>query len=260
MIRRILLALTAALITVGAVAVPPAQTADSSIKILSIGDSITHGGNASGYGPAYRTELSRLLGLAGIAHTYETSAWPGQSCGFIASQMPSQLAAYNPDLVLLNCGTNDSPGTTETPYRAMLQRFTTTGTPAVASWIGYADPRIAPQASWLLPNQRAANDGIYRALFGPPVYYGPTIGVADMQAIPGDAEFLVPSNSAGPDGIHPSTRGYVAMARLFYKAAAVIMGWPSLATLGVPEMCGLRGNWRDYPEPLPGIDYVECTS
>lgn len=260
MIRRILLALTAALITVGAVAVPPAQTADSSIKILAIGTSITHGGTPSAYGPAYRTELSRLLNLADVDHTYEVSAWPGASCTYISGQMASQLAAYTPDLVLLECGTNDSPGTTETPYRAMLQQFTATSTPAVTSWIGYADPRIAPQASWLLPAQRAANDGIYRALFGNPVYYGPTIGVADMQAIPGDAEFLVPSNSAGPDGIHPTPRGYVAMARLFYKAAAPIMGWPTLATLGVPEMCGLRGNWRDYPEPLPGIDYVECAA
>lgn len=237
---------------------PPARTADPApVKILTIGDSITHNGTVpavTSFGPAYRTELSRLLGLANVAHVYEVSAWPGQSCAYIANELPAQMAAYTPDLVILSCGTNDAPGTTESAYRSILATLGTT--PAVISWIGYIDPRIAPQAPWLLPNQRAANDAIYRARFFTPAATPP---VADFQVIPGDAEHLVPYNGTTPDGIHPTARGYKAMAHIVYAKAAPLMGWPSLAALGEPPVCGLRGNWHQYPEPLPSRDYQECT-
>lgn len=251
---RILLAAALLAIT-GLAAASPAtsQTAATApVKILTIGDSITHGGSTqTGYGPAYRAELSRLLNLAGIAHTYEISAWPGANCPYIATEMAGQLSAYQPQLVILSCGTNDWPGQTEAPYRQMLSQLTATGTPAVATWVQYSDPRTAPQGAWIVPNEKAANDAIYRAKYAAPAFTG--IPIADLQAIPGNLEHL------DQLGIHPSVRGYKAMAHIIYTAAAPLMGWPSLAQLGEPVLCGLSGNWRDYPEPRPGYDYTECT-
>lgn len=245
--KRILAALlaTAAVLAVGAGVQDGTvvkTTAHSPIVIMTVGDSITADSNA------YRTELTRLLNNANIPHTYIVAAWPGQPCSYIAGQLPALLATHNPDLVILSCGTNDGPGTTEAAYRAMLTQLASTNT--VISWIGYADPRTALQAPWLLPNQKAANDAIYRARFGAPGHPAyPNVPIADFQAIPGTLEWLQ------PDGIHPNPRGYRAMAHIIYTKAAPLMGWPPAAE---PKPCGLSGNWRDYPEPVPSVDYTEC--
>lgn len=228
----------------------PSPTA-APILLMSVGDSLTYGIDGS-TSASYRGELSRLLNLAGIAHTWNVQAIGGTKCSYWAGLIASLIDTYHPALIFLDCGTNDTPAdTTEQDYRTILAAAQARNTPIVASLIGRPDPdgtanitRWPTIDDWM----DATNTAIRAALAAyPQVPYAPTLRV------PNNVEWLQ------ADGIHWTTRAEAAVGQLFYQAAAPSRGWPSLATLGVHEMCGLSGHDRDDRWPAPET-YRVCRS
>ena len=229
----------------------PSPTA-APILVMSVGDSLTYGADGGIYA-SYRQELSRLLNLAGVPHTWNVQAIGGTKCHYWATQI-GQLLTSDPAIVFLNCGTNDEPtDATQADYNTILAAVAAhPNTLLVASLIGRPDPdgnanitRWPTIDDWM----DGTNTKIRAALAG-----YPTVPVASMLRIPNNAEWLT------ADGIHWTPRANGAAAQLFYRAAAASRGWPSLAQLGVYEMCGLSGHDRDERWRVPDVQYRVCRS
>lgn len=235
---------------------PPASPTPSptaaSILVMSVGDSLTYGIDGGTYS-SYRQELSRLMNLAGQPHTWNVQAVGGTKCSYWAAHLPALIDTYHPAIVFLNCGTNDTPtDATETDYRTILAAVAARpNTKIVASLIGRPDMESPTNTvrPWIADWMDATNTAIRAALAS-----YPSVPVAPMLRVPADIEWLQ------PDGIHLTARSEAAYGQLFYQAAAASRGWPTLAQLGVHEMCGLSGHDRDDPWPTPDVAYRVCRS
>lgn len=221
---------------------------------MSVGDSLTAGTDPTSPLTSYRMELSRLLRLAGQPHTWNVQAIGGTKCSYWASRMAGLIDTYHPAIIFLNCGTNDVPGVDNTAadYRTILAAVAARpNTRIVASLIGRPDPdgqanitRWPTIEDWM----DTTNTAIRSALAD-----YPGVPFASMLRIPANAEWLK------ADGIHWTARAEAAAGELFYQAAAPGRGWPSMAALGVHEMCGLSGHDRD--DRWPPLDaYRVCRS
>jgi lysophospholipase L1-like esterase len=219
---------------------------------MSVGDSLTYGIDG-GTASSYRGELSRLMRLAGVAHTWNVQAVGGTKCSYWAARMASLIDTYHPAIVFLDCGTNDTPtDATEQDYRTILAAVAARpGTKIVASLIGRPDMESPTNTvrPWIADWMDATNTAIRNALAA-----YPSVPVAPMLRVPANVEWLQ------TDGIHLTTRAETAYAQLFYQAVAPTRGWPTLAALGVHEMCGLSGHDRDDPWPTPDATYRVCRS
>jgi len=230
----------------------PTPTA-APILVMSVGDSLTEGHGPNGtITESYRPELSRLMRLAGVPHTWNVQAVGGTKCSYWAAHLPALLDTYHPAIVFLNCGTNDTPSdATETNYRTILAAVAARpSTKLVASLIGRPDPAGTANISrwptiddWM----DATNTAIRAALAS-----YPSVPVASMLRVPNNIEWLQ------SEGIHWTSRSEAAVGQLFYQAAAPMRGWPTLAQLGVSEMCGLSGHDRDDAWPTPDVAYHVC--
>lgn len=233
-----------------------ASTSSDELRILTVGDSITCGGPYD----AYRPELSRLLDSAGVDHVMMVACQGGSKCTDWKNWIKPSLDAWLPDLVLLECGTNDATATSQDQYRfedsvRSIIETILTNRPEDPIKVGmaliqYSDER-APMRVWnndLVPSEKRANYFIDRNtnLYNST---GKFVGKPDFQRIPSTLEFY------SLDGLHPNQRGYDYRARMWYDAVAPQMGWPQSAE---PEPCGLSGVWRDWPEKLPFTDYISC--
>lgn len=226
---------------------PQARAEPVSIRILTLGDSITEDG-------AWQDETSRLLFDAKIPNIVINVAVSGTRCSYWPERIDALLATHQPDLVVLACGTNDDPaemmpwGESRTGWSVRyvieavhayrpLDRAKT-----LPALIQYSDPLIAP--AWLLANEETTNDHLwanqYLYLSGPQL-----AGVANLQTIPATADYV------SADGIHPVDRGYRAIGRTVYDAARASMGWPAAIE---PPLCGQYGHRRGLPRPT----YTPC--
>jgi lysophospholipase L1-like esterase len=245
-LRRIAL-LAAALLAAAALSIPPSKAASTpaAVRILTVGDSITAAGQ-------WQTELDRLLTATSVPHTISNLAVGGTRCDYWPPRIGALLAQYQPDLVVLACGTNDDANATcfgesctGWAWRSVVEQVhtwrPTSPAKTLPALIQYSDPLIAPQ--WLLDYEPRTNDTIY-GQFGkyPPAWFA---GIVDLQRVPATADFL------DDGGIHPTERGYRVVGQLMYRAAAPAMGWPAPAE---PAPCSLYGHRRGYPRPA----YTPC--
>lgn len=224
-------------------AVQVAAAADpAEFVILTVGDSIS----LSQSNPdSYRTELGRLLGLAGVNYRFVVAANGGWTC---ADWVPlaQQLAATNhPNLVIIECGTNDSVSPVganiDSNYFNLMTNFLIgwPTTKILPSWIQYSAQRTG------LPGGEAnINDAIYRqtinSVHGTRLIFPP----ADFQQIP--EEYL------DGGGIHPTAAGWTAMGRIAYNAMRSTYGLADVA----PPMCGMTGHRPGGNVPA----YIPCTT
>jgi lysophospholipase L1-like esterase len=258
-VRRLIAAILALAATVACTAEPrtawhtlPGRTATPT-RILVLGDSRSSNG-------VWQTDLGVLLAGNGVAVDIATAAVAGTRCGYWPDKIAGVLADTQPDLVVIACGTNDDP--TEQVYgepktgwaiRYLIEAVHgyRPNNPArvVPALPQYSDPLIA--FDWLLTNEPQTADTLWVNINR---YSGSgwLAGVADFQRIPATADYLADERSAQYPiglGIHPTTRGSEAMARIVYRAAAAQMGWPPIG-----EQCGLFGHRNRYPRPT----YTPC--
>lgn len=226
----------------------PVPSPKPHIVILSVGDSLTYGGGLT-LG-SYRLELDRLLGMTAQPHTWVVQAVGGTKCSYWAVRLDALITQYNPGLILLNCGTNDVPGTdnTEAAYRSMLGIAQARGVKLVGSTIGIPDMksdtnRVRP---YILDWHWQTTQAILQALAA-----FPAVRWADMTRMAPNPEFYQ------TDGIHLNQWGEAVWGQLFYQAAQPVMGWWTLQQLGTHEMCGMSGSWPWEPWPT---DYIVCRS
>lgn len=266
MIRR---ALLAAALAVPLLACPSSSVRADAVplRILAVGDSISVGGTSPGSG-RWQDELDRLLMEAGVAHTITTYAVGGTDCYYWTSRIAAILAAAQPDLVIVYCGTNDDPAAviwgepkTSWSMRVLIETSHGYRTPpplVLPTLIGYADPTIAPAG--LPANEAATNDHIYSQLWRyrpPQVTPSWLAGIADVQQMPGTARYL---DGDGCDprtslcGFHPNARGYKTVGRIMYDSAQAGMGWPTAVSMGEPPLCDMAGHRTGYPRPT----YTPC--
>lgn len=222
------------------------------IVALSVGDSLTYGADGS-VTASYRGELSRLMNRTGQPHEWRLAMMPGSKCSWWVSRIDALITQHDPDVIFLNCGTNDTPSdTTESDYRAILSVARSRNVRVVASYIGRPDMESATNTArpWIDDWMHSTNDAIGRALSA-----FPSVPAAPMWRIPADPEWLQ------PDGIHWTPRSEAAAGQLFYQAAQQAMpGWLTLAQLRIAEMCGLHGHRRGTPWPAPDVAYRVCRS
>lgn len=212
------------------------------VRILTIGDSITATGG-------WQAQTAALLNQAGVEYKIYNAAVPGTRCSYWPERIAALLDQYNPDLVVLACGTNDDPselmwGESRTGWsiRYVIEAVYAHGGKTLPALIQYADPLSAP--SWLLLNQPRTNDNLYPSIMAYAI--GAQIaGILNLQTIPSTADYL------HPDGIHPDGKGYPTIGRHVYDSAAGVMGWPDLS---MPSPCGMYGHRLGVARPA----YTPC--
>jgi lysophospholipase L1-like esterase len=215
------------------------------VRILVLGDSISAP-------EAWQGALGQLLDAAKVPHDIHTAAVAGVPCVHWVAPLPNLVSSYKPDLVVLECGTNDDPGattygepTTGWALRSIIETVhaarPSKPIPVVVSLDQYSDPLLAPGWLWDA-NEPRTNDLLWSNLqrYLPPNHTGWIAGVADLQRIPATATYI----DAG--GIHPTAKGQQDIARLVYDAAAATMRW---AGSTAPEPCDLYGHRPGYPRP-----------
>jgi lysophospholipase L1-like esterase len=227
-----------ALLAVLATGVPaPAPAAAAPLRIMPLGASITWG-TASTDGNGYREDLRRRLADdAGTAIDYvgsqqsgtmadkDNEGHPGYRIDQIAAAADTWLDAAQPDVVLLNVGTNDTIQNHDLPNApARLQ--------ALIDQIVQARPAVTVVLSTLVPSGDATNNGRVQA------FNAQLPGIVRAEVAAGHKVELVDLYSSltvadiGPDGIHPSDSGYGKLAALWYAALRPVLGngrpWPLL--------------------------------
>ena len=235
------LALSATLL-VAALGAAPAQAADAALasnpsatarrlRIMPLGDSITRGLGSSTQS-AYRTELYRMLGAAGLRVNFVGSSSDGSGgdpnheghSGWriqeIAAEVDGWLDDYRPDVVLLHIGTNDmrsdlySAGAADR-LGALIDRITTDLPEAevfVAQITGArnaADQRRIDLFNSAVPGIVAARHD--------------RVHLVDQRGV---------DSFAIRDNFHPNDAGYAMMAWTWYRAMEPVLntsasGWPT---------------------------------
>lgn len=243
--RRLLAALTALALVLAAAA--PTGTAAAtvsaltSMKILTVGDSIT----LDGGGPAYRAKLEQLLVDGGIQPTWVVAAVSGSRCTYWSPLIKGLLNTHQPDLVILSCGTNDDT-TTQNARDSMGWHFRTivetirTHRPdpnpvkIITGQIGISDPYHPSVGGFngLPAAQERANSVLRQniAYYAGP--WAPAFQVIDLSRVPGNPTTV-------PDGTHPGVKGHALYARLMHNAGAAGGWWPASTE---PPPCDLYGH------------------
>jgi hypothetical protein len=249
-VRAVIATAVAVDLVVAAAALGPASTAHAAaakppVRILVFGDSISAP-------EAWQGALGQMLDYAKVPHDIHTAAVAGVPCSYWVPQVAGIVASYGPDLVVLECGTNDDPNalsygepTTGWAFRSIVETVhaarRANPIPVVATLDQYSDPMLAP--SWLWDaNEPRTNDTLWANIqrYLPPNHTGWIAGIADLQRIPSTATYI------DSGGIHPTAKGQQDIARLVYDAASGTMHWPK-STAPVP--CDLYGHRPDYPRP-----------
>lgn len=201
-------------------------------RILFMGDSIT----------AMQGQWNRLRELldascasydianAGVPGTGTKEHWPA------AAQL---IAATQPDLIILNTGTNDDPGNAETNagylsfrdrYRKVLEAIGNAKKPSAKVFGTYPTyPRTPPAATWISMGPKT--DTIYTTVY-------PNLGsgnwsmyvvsaMVSLNHIPGN---LLDSGGVHPTGCSPwdSSGGCAAIQEDVYRTIAQVYGLPSI--------------------------------
>ncbi|MDT4994136.1 MAG: hypothetical protein QOH97_4028 [Actinoplanes sp.] len=242
---------SAFLIIVGIAAGPAITSADAGtsaatpVKVMPLGDSITWG-TASTDGNGYRTALRGLLvGIAGVPIDYvgsqksgraadnDNEGHPGYRINQIAARVDAWLAAAQPDVVLLNAGTNDMLKNYDLPnaparLHALIDRIIADrpGVSVVVSTLIPSRARRSPTR----PTDATSNSRVQAfnahipAIVQAERAAGHKVYAADLNSTLTTAEI-------NPDGIHPNEAGYARLAKLWYSALKPVLGagrpWPA---------------------------------
>lgn len=230
----------------------PAPTPTAHVKVLTVGDSITAGGvGGDPTSPAWHyqpTLASLCTSLAGITCDTINVAWGGGKCSDMVPPLAGWLTQYQPDAIVLACGTNDrtedvgpdgSPATVWALKQFLTQAHTYRATmPIVVGLPMYQDPTLA--SDYDIAKMPTIEDW-ESSTVATYVAQGWPVGVADLQVIPATGAYVV------TDGTHPLPRGYRYIGQLVYDALARLKGWPVSAAL-----CDLYGHRRGTPRPTGG--------
>lgn len=225
------------------------------LKILPLGDSITHGFNGINYPNGsipggYRRDLRNRLAFAGIPHDFLGSRTDNAGTGmdphheghpgFRTDQALSKLTSWlagNPDIVLMHLGTNDliqhiPLATAIANLSTLIQRITTNAPQRilyVATIIPIIDERDGRTAAQWATTINSYNTQV-RSLVRQHAGAGRRVMLVDMYAN------LVYSNSEVKkrffqpgDGTHPGQAGYDQMAALWFAAIRNGQGTPPVA-------------------------------
>jgi len=233
---------------------PAGAACRAPIKILTVGDSITEGATMTGsVSPAYRAELGRLLDAACQPHEFVVAAKGGTTCNYWSDKMAGLMTTHHPDIVLINCGTNNrldnkTPGERAAfgaLYRSLFDTVVDSDPDVLAwpAWIQYSAGTTNAACTahgpitWLRASQAMVNDELYRAMINVIDEWGDRIpSFIDYQGIP--------EGYLDDCGVHPTPGGYDMMGTIAYRKIAEKLGLPA-----VPEPCGLTGRRDGYPVP-----------
>ncbi|WP_260478710.1 non-reducing end alpha-L-arabinofuranosidase family hydrolase [Kibdelosporangium aridum] len=193
------------------------------VRIMPLGDSITHGGSIGGY----RLDLGTKLRAAGRTIDFVGSmtdgpasmpdrnheGHPGWTIAQIDANVVNWLRTYNPRTILLHIGTNDMYGSDPAgaPRRlsTLIDRITAQSPNsdlfvATIIPIRFADQTVRNFNNAVKPMVRAKASAGKRVHL---VDMYPSVPVADL-----------------PDGIHPNAAGYSKMATTWYNALRSVPG------------------------------------
>ena len=220
----------AAVVVVGIhVSAPPAGAAAGPIKVMPLGDSITDGYNVPG---GYRIALEDLL--AEDRHSVdfvgskrngpvslldrEHEGHSGWRIDEIAANVDGWLATHQPDVVLLEIGTNDIVQTydlADAPQRLseLIEQITV------------AVPSATVLVSTLTPLGTTERDDRVRVFNAavPAIVNDKVAGGKDVELVD-----MYPALTAGDlaDGVHPSSSGYDKMATVWQSALDSVLPSP----------------------------------
>lgn len=222
------------------------RTVGIPLKILVVGDSISVGCETVPLA-GWCAEFSSLLSKRGVSHSIYGHVHGGWSCAALQPGFAQSFQSRDPDLVIMNCGTNDVPGSPNDPvmgekWRMMVEYAHIYGAKVLPVFVQYSNPEINAEngRAWLIGGEGNANDTIYNNMqyYQP---YGWFAGIADLQQVPGNWDYL----KGGVDGIHPSEYGNKVYAALFYRSLRGYYQWPDT----VPVPCGMWGHREIYDAP-----------
>jgi lysophospholipase L1-like esterase len=188
------------------------------LRIMPLGDSITHGMGVTG---GYRTDLWQYLRADGMAVQFVGSEYggpaalgdrdheghPGWEIGQIDRRVTGWLRTYQPDVVLLHIGTNDVLHGRSADAALRLRTLLAHITATVPGAEVYVAQIIPLRALGLDSRVRRYNRGVARVAAAA----GPHVHLVDMHSVVEPADLL-------GDGIHPDGGGFSKMAARWYAA------------------------------------------
>ena len=221
-----------------------ASNLQRSLRIMPLGDSITHGAGSS-HGGGYRPMLNDLLKQEGADVTFVGSqrsgpapnaheGHPAWTISQLAGITDAALAQYRPDVVLLHIGTNDmsnndNPGGAPARLGALIDQ------------IFRAAPKVTLLVSTIVPSTlgttqeriRRFNEAIRREV--------------GTRRTSGKHVYLVSMTSVTltdlADLLHPNDSGYLKMAGAFFHGLVQVgrLGWIGASGGGNPTPAPVRG-------------------
>jgi hypothetical protein len=185
------------------------------IRIMVCCDSITVGADGVGY----RDELSALLMEAGVDPTFIVAAVNSTPCSTWGPLIGGLVKTNRPDVLLLNCGTNDVVSSRaqieafENNYRKIIEVARAAGVKIAVSRLQISRVTGNPRLAWLPGNERKINTVIDRVAH----IYG-DVGYADFSTIEASVD-----NSE--DGVHPSRTGELLYAKAWFSQGQQLGWW-----------------------------------
>lgn len=194
--------------------------------IMAAGDSITRG-VGSKHGQGWRLRFSERLNATGQAHVWAPTVTdhsgrlgglPAPAQAGLADKLPAAQAAYRPDLIVINIGTNDAAmpelANWESRYRAMVQGVLDRDPDVVVVVVQPSYSSAVGWPRWLVEPIGVA--AIHTAWWTTPAG---RVLLSDWTPI---------SACAFPDGVHPADDGYDNIADKLYGDVANTFGWAPL--------------------------------
>jgi len=187
-----------------------AITSKGTVKVLTLGDSITVG-YASQDGLGFRSFLPDLLKRQHIVPVMSTWSGPGWTIGNLQPGVAAALTASSPDIVLLNIGTNDASqgllSTFQAAYGSLVDQILASSTTVKVVCARVATSR-GSAGNNTLPNNEATINGYIDAVVSARTSGG-RVASADMTPVP---------SQWTDNGIHPLDAGYLRMAQIYLAA------------------------------------------
>lgn len=184
-------------------------------------DSISAGARAE-QTHGYQDILSGILASQGIPARFVNVAVFGSRCDDWSTWLPAALDEHRPDILLLNCGTNDfqvvakSGWLLKTAYSKLVIYATERGIKVITSLVQIS-ARDNPQVPAFLPDSEVKVNTVIRDITQARYEQG-LIGRVDLSVI-------VTDTVNTPDGIHPSSFGHQFYANAWFTEGQRLGWW-----------------------------------